>query len=1085
MKNVLIKDTFRRIWRTKGRFFAIMAIIAIGCGFFAGIKVTSPDMKKTADLYYKEYNLMDIKLLSEIGFSDKEIEKLAKDSNVKNISGEYSADVFIETADGNSPVTKVQSMDIHSDNIINAPKLEEGRLPQAENECLIERNTPSEYKVGDKITLSTKDEENPIGDILTTETFTIVGKVSWVKYTDFQRGTTTIGNGSIKSYLIVPREAFKYDYYTEVYLTLNNTENVNSFSDEYVDIIDSEKDRFEQMAEEIHKDRISETQKDFEDAEKELADGKKEYEDNLAEFNTKIADAEKQISDAQKQIAEQEKQFNTVKKQFDDSLSQYNSGMSEITSKLEDLETQQSQLDEKTKELNSSKELFTAFRDFIQSGFTTVVPVDNNSDTLNLIKQLRTLDTDELSVSNTAYAYAGTQPDTEQKVLYYNELVTALEGLDKEIKTAEVQISTAQAQITQGRSQLNEAQTQLNQSYPAIIKGQEQIDDAEKKLTDAKTQVEENEQKLSDEKADGKKKLDDAKKEIDENTKKLADSKKSFEKFVKNPKLYVFDRNSDTGYSSFGDDADRVDSVAKIFPIFFILVAGLVCLTTMTRMVEEQRTEIGTLKALGYGNTAIASQFLLYSVSASVIGAFGGLLIGFNLFPKVIFNAYRMMYIYPDVVCKFRWDYTTGCLVASLLCTGLSSMVACYSELSGRPAQLMRPKPPKNGKRVFLEKIPFIWNHMGFNAKVTARNVFRYKNRVLMTVVGIGGCTALMLAGFGLKNAISVIVDLQFEEIIKYDSTNIFSCETDEEYKQLREDIKDNENISQYLFALQKTVTIQGEKRNMEVYAIVPENIEDMGNFIELRDRKTHEQYILNDDGVIINEKLAKLLDLKVGDNVSFDGGEKELKISAITENYVNNYVYFSPATYKDTFGDYDNNTIFADIAEGVTDDDFSKSILENKSVMSVSFMNIAGNTFKDLIKSLNAIVFVIIGSSGALAFVVLYNLSNININERIRELATIKVLGFFDGEVAAYIYRENVISSVLGMIVGLVGGIFFTDFIIQTSEVDVVMFCHDIPLKCYLYAGVLTLVFTALVNAILYFKLKKIDMATSMKAIE
>jgi putative ABC transport system permease protein len=873
MGNTLLKNTFRQILKTRGRFFAIMAIIAIGCGFFAGVKVTSPDMKKTADKYYHDQNLMDIHLISTIGFTDEEVLELSELDNILGASGEYSADMYMKTDDGTSPVVKVYSigtgLDENDENYINKPTLIEGRMPQSENECLIESKTPGDYKIGDVITLESSSENASGDDTLNVNSFTVVGEVSWVKYVDFERGTTTIGNGKIESYLIIPREAFKSEYYSDVYLTLKSTQELYAFGNDYTKEVDAEINTLESLSETFQTERLDDMRN----------------------------------------------QIESSRKTYEDSVSQY-------------------------------------------------------------------------------------------------ELAETLFG---------------------GNSILEDTAG----------------------LSDTATQLE-----------NAKNKLDEA------------------EASVNDFKWYVLDRSYNSGYASFEDDADRVDRIARVFPVFFILVAALVCLNTMTRMVEEQRTEIGTLKALGYGNAVIMLQFLLYAVSASVIGAAVGLTIGFNLFPKVIAGAYKMMYNYPDVICEFRWDYAAGCTGAALLCTGLSAVFACYKELSGQPAQLMRPKPPKNGKRVILECLPFIWKHLSFNIKVTVRNVFRYKKRVLMTVIGIGGCTALMLTGFGLKYDISSIVDLQYGEVFKYDAVCTFSA-VDDEFEQLHSDISGNTEIDEYLFAAQKSITVEASGKNIEAYAVVPEEADKIGSFISLRDRKTHSSFTLSDDGVIINEKLAKLLDVQVGDTISFENSDASAEILAITENYSGNYIYFTQNLYENVFGECKFNIFYFNKKSGTDNDSLSKSILTNSSVMSVNFMEFSGDTFRKLVKSLNSIVYVIIGSSGALAVVVLYNLSNININERMRELATIKVLGFYDSETAAYIYRENVVSSVIGMLLGLFGGVFLTRFVVQTAEVDVVMFCPDIPLHCYIYAAGLTIVFTTLVNGLLHFKIKKIDMASSMKAIE
>lgn len=1088
MKTALIKDTLRRIGRTKGRFFAIMAIIAIGCGFFAGVKVTSPDMKKTADTYYKERNLMDVRIVSTFGFSDDEVEKISALDCVKGASGGYSSDMFIKMENGTSPIVRVYSLgNSRSDlspSYINRPVIEEGRMPTAANECLIETSTPEEYSIGDKITLETKDSDDPAEDVLKYTSFTVVGKVSWVRYVDFERGTTTIGNGKVESFLIIPQEAFLSEYYTEVCVTLNGAEELDSFKSEYSDFVEAKKGEIEAYMDDIHADRLAETREELDKAASELEQGEKDYQAALDEYNAKLLSAENDIAEAKAEIEAKEKELADGREAYEYGLQQYASETASLGETKRVLENRSSEYSYAKAALEQSRQQMNSLSAFIEK--YSEEPADENDETLDTaVEELKIYDTDGISVSDAAYEYAQLLADAEQKAVLAELLNQTLLNVSETINTEDARLSSAKAEIDYGFSQAEYAQSVLNDTYSQLMETKTQLDEGEAQLEESKLLLEESENGMSGKNSSAKTELDNAKAELDENRRKLEESEADFEKMSSSIKWYMLDRNDNSGYSSFGDDADRVDSIARVFPVFFILVAALVCFNTMTRMVEEQRTEIGTLKALGYGSGSVMAQFLIYAVSASIIGSVLGLAVGFQLFPRVIFNAYTLMYDYPYVICEYRWDYAAGCIGASLLCTGASSVIACFRELNGQPAQLMRPKPPKNGKRVLLERIPFIWKHLSFNIKVTARNIFRYKNRVLMTVIGIGGCTALMLTGFGLRHAISAIVDLQFGEIFNYDAICTFSAESDEELDALRESTDSCEGIADSLFAMQKSVTVKHDGANVEAFAIVPEESGEIGDFITLRNRKTHEPYSLGDDGVIINEKLASLLGAEAGDEISFSDTEQTLKISAVTENYSNNYVYFTPQLYYKVFGDCEFNILYVTKADGADNDAVSEKILENECVMSVNFMEFAGENFRKLIKNLNAIVYVIIASSGALAFVVLYNLANININERMRELATIKVLGFHDGEVGAYVYRENTVSAVLGMLLGLFLGIFLTKFVVRTAEVDVVMFCPDIPVYCFVFAALLTALFTVLVNALLYFKLKSIDMASSMKAIE
>lgn len=1096
MKTVLIKDTFRKIRKTKGRFFAIMAIIAIGSGFFAGVKVTSPDMKKTADRYYKDQNLMDLHIISSLGFNSDEIAELSDHDEVKGISGGYSADMVIKMDDGTSPVTKVYSintagLDEKSDDYINRPVIVEGRMPERSDECLIERDTPQAYSIGDNITLCSGDDKTSTEDIIKNDTFKIVGKVTWVKYVDFERGTTTIGNGSIGSFLIVPDSAFAYEYYTDVYLTLNKSNEYSWFDSTYQDYIDVQKEKFEQMPETIHKKRLEEISSEISDARADVNKGQAKYDDGINEYNNEISDTEKKLSDAQKEIEKNENELESSKQKYQDGIEKYNTAVKQLDESKKALEIKRSELNKarnEEKKIRGQHELLTWFIDEYLSLYVD----ENDPVLLSTIDMFKPLDSHALSVSQTALMYAASPVDSGQKMQSRSALIKAADSICDQISSADEKISAGQSEINKASAQITLTENKLDQTNMELTQADQKIKDGEQELAKAKEEVSANSENFLEKKEEVKQKLDQAKTELEDGKTELEDADEKYRSVIDNLKWYVSDRNSNIGYSSFGEDADRVDSIARIFPVFFIIVAALVCLNTMTRMVEEQRTETGTLKALGYGNHHIMMQFIFYAASASVIGVAAGLSVGFNLFPKVIFNAYMMMYYYPSVICEFRWDYAAGCLFAALACTCISAAVACYKELRVHPAELMRPKPPKNGKRVFLEYIPFIWKRMSFNYKITARNIFRYKKRVLMAVIGIGGCTALMLTGFGLKNAISVIVDKQFGEILKYDAVCIFTKDDEKDYQTLHDNIGQIDDVDQCLFGMQKSITVKYKNKTKEAYAIVPEKTDNLNDFITLRKRIHHNSskskqvsYTPDDSGVIINEKLSKLMGISQGDTIGFENTDLTVTVSAITENYSNHYIYFTPELYKQIFGEYDNNIFYLNFSDNCDSDQVVSEILENSQVMSVHLMKFSGETFRKLIKSLNVIVLVIIASSGALAFVVLYNLSNINITERMRELATIKVLGFYDGEVSAYIYRENTISSILGMIAGLIGGIYLTDFVIQTSEVDVVMFYPDIPAYCYVCAGALTIAFTVAVNVMLHFRLKKIDMAGSMKAIE
>ena len=924
---------------------AIMAIIALGCGFFAGLKAVSPDMKLTADKYYEDTKLMDFHLLSTLGFDEEEAEKIGEIDGVSDFYAGYTSTMFFKTKDTDF-IAKLYSFDMSdTENAVNQPTLTEGRMPQTADECLVDAEIPSEFQIGDKITFMTNDNDNPVTDTLNTDTFTIVGKVRWSMYIDFDRGSASIGNGVIDNYVLIPDESFCLEYYTDVFATLDEMSGISAFSDEYSDIADEKEEYLKEKIKEIGEKRFNSL---CSDGEAEIADAEGKYEDGLDEYNTALADFNTQISDAEAEIEKNEALLEDNRKKYD-----------------------------------------------------------------------------------------------AQYMLYKNVL--------DDFPVIKAQLEAAATELESGESALADARAELESNRES-----------------------------------GKRELDEAKEELDSALLEIDDGKEKLEKLKNDTEYYAFDRNYNIGYSTYGEDSDKIDSIAKVFPVFFILIAALVCLNTMTRMVEEQRTEIGTLKALGYGNAAIIMQYLVFLGLASVIGVFLGVTVCFNVFPMVIFEAYSTMYRMPDVICVFRWDYTVGCLIASLLCTGLSSAAACRKELASVPAMLMRPKPPKHGKRVFLERIGFVWKRLSFNIKITVRNIARYKSRVFMTVIGVGGCTALMLTGFGLKHSISAIVDLQYGEIFVYDMQMFFEeGSTATDIEKLNDTVANDEDIVSHVKILQKTMDASANDILRSVYVIAAEDYSKIDEFIKLENRKSGAALSIDDNGVIISEKLSRLLKVEVGDSISLGERLSSVTVSGITENYAFNYVYFTSALYEECFGELLYNGYVCNIAEDTDTDMLSERLLENDNILTINYTSDIGNGFRKLVKSLNYVVLLIIISSAALAFVVLYNLANINITERVRELATIKVLGFYDKEVSSYIYRESTVSAVGGMLLGLFGGIYLKDFVVRTSEVDMVMFAPTMPADCFVYSALLTVVFTLTVNIALYFKLRKIDMAASMKAIE
>lgn len=824
--HALHKDTLKEIINTKKRFISILLIVLLGVGFFAGIKVTSPDMQKIVDNYFDDTNSMDIEVISTMGLTNDDIQEIKNIEGVENVVGAYSKDALIKANDKEF-VVKVHNLS----NDINRVQLKEGRMPENDDECVVETSflKGTSKNIGDTILL--EESEDDTAQMLKNKEIKIVGTVMSPLYISRERGATKLASGKINYYIYVPQTAFSSDIYTEIYLTVKDAKKQDTFSDK--------------------------------------------YDENVKEIKDKIND-------------------------------------------------------------------------------------------------------------------------------------------------------------------------------------------------------------------------------------------------IKKPEWYILDRNQNSGFASYTQDTERIENLSKVFPVVFFVIATLISLTSMTRMVEEQRTQIGTLKALGYTKTQIASKYIIYAILATTIGGIIGMAIGFKIIPEIIIRMYRMMYTIPNIITEFNIKIGAMGIGVAMLCTVGATIISCYKELVLSPAALMRPKSPKAGKRVLLEKITWLWKKFSFTQKVTLRNLFRYKKRVLMTIIGILGCTALMVAGFGLRESVSNMIPLQYGEVFKYDINITFKNETTrEDVKNGIEQIAKLEEIQEGMSFNMQAVEILNIENTQDVQMIIPENTEELRKYISLENRKTKQKYDLNNEGVIITEKLAKLLDIKEGDNITIKNADEqqvEVKVIGITRNYLMHYLYMNPELYKQVFGEeVKYNTMLAkenaEIIEREGDlqniknkkereeekeqvqekieDRLGKQILENTNISTISFTSKAKSMFDDVMQNMKFVVWILIVAAALLAFVVLYNLANVNISERIRELATIKVLGFYDKEVYEYVGRETVILTVIGILIGLIGGYSLNMFIIKTCELDMLMFDPSISMWSYVYAAGLTVLFTGVVNVATYFALKKIDMIESLKSVE
>lgn len=1088
-KHTLLRNSLRSGFRAKERFLSLFGIIAVSSSFFAGLTATSPDMKTSAEKYYRETGLMDLHLVSTAGFCGEELDALAVRGDIAQLYGGYSETAFLPAADGApDEIVQIYSMPggVKADAApINQPVLTEGRMPQRADECLIEVNTPGIYEVGGTLTVRIADEERTL---LAETEFEIVGKADWSMYVDFERGTTTVGNGSIDSFLLVQPDAFDSDVYTDIFLTLTDAAEQNSFQQGYSDAVDAASDAILEQAETLSQPRAAQIRADaaaeLNDVRKELDDGWQQYEDGLSELNTALRTARIELQAAKRDLESGRTALDAEWESYGAAAEEYNTNLAELTAQQEVIDAQTEQLESAIAMLETQIQSVDTAAAAVLSAQDAAYALPYPEEIQSLIDGMSALDAGDVSVSQMMGAYFAMPGGTNEKYDLADNIVTYLNSsralLEAQLsgQQANVQLLTmGQAELDAGKTALETGKADLDTYYAALY-AQEVV------LTKGYLEYNLGTAELETRDAEEHQKLADAKTELENGETEYAEALEDIDEIAEGIEWYAFGRSDNPGWSSYGEDADRVDRIAKIFPVFFILVAALVCLTTMTRMVEEQRTEIGTCKALGYTTAAISGQFLLYAAFASVFGTAVGTVIGYQVFPRVIFICYRMMYHMPQIDCPYDWGYAAGCLAAALLCTGLTALAACRSALREVPAMLMRPKPPKQGKRIMLEKWTWFWSKCSFHAKVTIRNFFRYRSRVLMTVIGICGCTALLVTGFGLYHAIAAIVDLQYEEILVYDIFGLYD-ESEEHHAVLADTLAQLPEITEYQFGRMTSGTVRSDHKSYEITIMIPDEPAQLDRFIVMRDRKTHEVYTLRDDGIIINEKLAKLLDVSVGDSVTLADAAKPVQITAIMENYAMNRICMTPACCAELFGSYTPNCVYINEQDGTDENALSGSLLASDALLGLECTSQSGNHFRELVKALGYVVVLVIVFSGLLAFAVLYNLANVNILERMRELATIKVLGFYDKEVYAYIFRENVLSAFFGMLTGLFAGIFLCRYVVQTAEVDVVMFAPDIPWYCFVLAGIVTMCFTFLVNFLLRGKLRAIDMAGSMKAIE
>lgn len=1082
MKKALNKDILRDILKSKGRYFSIMLIVALGVAFFSGIKVSPMVMRNTVDNYYDDYNFMDVEVISTLGLTDDDVDAIKKLDSVEGVFPTYSMDVITNVKDQDR-VLKVHALpteNLSKDNkdYINRVKLIKGRLPKNSGECVVlkPKYDHLNLKIGKTLKIKSGTEDK-LSDDLKKDSYKIVGLVETPYYLSYEFGNSSIGSGSVDGIMLIPQDDFKTEAYTEMFITAKGAKEQTSFYQEYKDTVKKTEDQIDKITDERIEHRYNEVVGEATD---ELNKAKKEYNDKKKETEDKINKAEKELEDGKQKIKDGKQELKTkkaeTKKQIKDGFKQLDSAEAQLKSGRKQYEAAKKEFESQKQRANSQ----------ISSAESQLAPLKSNIDSLK--SNISGLES-QLSNPNISEEEKASLTRTISK---YRENLSALEG---QYNTGYANIQSIKNQIKSGERKLARTKSELDRNQRKIKTERSKLytmeEKAEKEFKKAEEELVKNEKKL----VDSEKELEKAKKEAKDEFKKAEKDLKEAEdeiKKIEKPEWYVLNRDKQYSSAEYGGCADSIDALAGIFPVFFVLVAALVALTTMTRMVDEQRINIGTLKGLGYTPGMIAKKYIVYAMSASAIGSIIGLVVGYTLFPTIIYNAYAIMYTVPKVELRTDFFITVLSIATSIFVTTFAAFAACRRELIEAPAILMRPKVPKNGKRILLERIGFIWNKIGFIWKVTLRNIFRYKKRFLMTVLGISGCTALILTGFGIRDSIQMIVDVQFGELNKYSMTASYdSDEKTEDVEYLKSLISNEKGVKEIGMFHNQNAKVMINNKEKEVTVVIPENKNTFDDFIVLRDRQSHNPIKL-DKGIVISEKAARNLDAKVGDKVKIlneNDVSAEAVISGITENYVNHYIYMTNDYYKELFNrNADSNRIYGVLDDSITidqEDKMASKIIDSTCANGTVFTTGIKDGFSDTIKSLNYVVLLMIVSAGALAFVVLYNLSNVNISERIREIATIKVLGFYDKEVSAYIYRENVILTFIGAIVGLGLGVILHQFIMVTVEVENMMFGRLINPLSYVAAFVLTIVMGIIVNLVMNKKLKKVEMVESLKSVD
>ena len=1098
MNRSIIKLTKREIRSSLGRYLAIFAIIALGAGLFVGLRLSRPDFLETYNNYTNKTNFYDFRLVSTLGLTDEDLAEVKKMDGVKLAEGAVGADFLFNTADEDNLIMMAQSIPEN----VNQIKLKAGRMPEKANECLADPDMYSKDDIGSTIKLS-KDNSEQTFDTFAYDEYTIVGLAYSVLYINMERGSSTLGNGSVKGYIYIPMDGFSTDYYTDIYVCVDSEGYV--YSDEYEQSTQKYVDGLEKFMSERavirHDAIIDDAMSQLDDAKKQYEDGKTQYDAAKAEYDAGYAEYVQKKSDTEAQLEQARKEIENAERMMGDS--------SVIDQKQAELDAAKAELDKGQAEYERGLKQFNAKAKLAYGAVDEQIAYYENriSDKQNDIAAQNA----EIESLNAQLAEAQANGDSLKARLIEWKIKTANDRIrldnadierynerlevhrqkraevDAELEPYRKQLEDAKAQLDAGYAQIESGQAELDAAREMISSGGAKLEAAKKQYEQGKAEAERGFAEAEKELASGKAQLDAAKAELDKGAAELDSAEKQI-KNINHADTYVLDRDTNAGYVCFESDTNVVQSVASVFPVFFFLVAALVCLTTMTRMIADQRTQIGIMKALGYSSGAIIGKYMFYSGSATVFGCIFGIAAGSFAFPAVVWFGYGLIYNLSGLTFTMDWPLAAGITAANLAVTLLVTWYCCAKELKCAPAELIRPKAPEAGKRILLERIPVVWNDMSFMQKVSARNIMRYKKRIFMMLLGIGGCTALVLTALGLNDTIQNVVTRQYDDIILYDYEITMAYDMNEEeqeifFRDAGDDIKDA------VFLYRGLAEVSGSDAIKSATLTVTDG-KKLCKYIDLSYDGEPVDYPGRGEAAI-NYNLARQLGgIEVGDEIKLTTSEKKeltVTVSALFDNYVDSFVFISPETCEEQLGEVpEYKSALVNAPDGADVNRCAEALTHDvDGVRGVTLSTDIKERMSSMLDGLLVVVAAIILCAGLLAFIVLYNLTNINISERIREIATLKVLGFYPNEAAHYVFRENLILTGAGAVFGLGLGVALHAFVMNAIKVDMMYFKPHISFLSFAVSIVITFVFAMIVNAIMRRRIDNIDMAGALKSIE